>query len=566
VEDRHVQTLNEEQQAAVDSDAPRRLVCAGPGSGKTRVLVAAVEREARQHGAAGCVVISYTNAAADELHSRLESLGVQNLGYTGTLHGFLLRCLQEWSATPVNVIDDEQRQALVEGIMKDMGVKAPLKYVMGLLDEPVRNTNLDKYECVALEYHLRLKAAGIVDFAGILAQGTEACCAMKAAGRWHYAALFVDELQDAAQPDWCFYGISELFKRKFLVGDADQAIYSFRGGKVDMFVKLAELAGNPKAAGPQYELHVLDVNCRSGTAITGPANKLISHNMNRVEKDMVAMAAGGYGEYHACGSAAEELSWVSDRMWQLAQQSLYEPKDFAILARTNHLARQFAQHLKAVGVQVAEVEQPQRPLDWRRAKLLLSVLANPWCDTLALSYLVAEGADAEKAASDAAERMCSVSEATGWRFGKGDGHVDDLHKFDLSTESRQLVHDAARELSRRGPWTLNDLVVYLGQQDGAARVVGEGVTCCTVHAAKGREWPVVFVVGCEENGFPTSAAREGPEFMEEERRLMFVAMTRAKERLVMTWCRERPEWRGVNLPVGKVTARERSRFLTEAGL
>src|SRR5512146_1225320 len=88
--------LNDEQRAAVESDAPKRLVVAGPGSGKTATLVAAIEREAREHGAEGIVAITFTVAAAGELERRLsDDVSYLPLGFCGTLHAFCLKLLRE---------------------------------------------------------------------------------------------------------------------------------------------------------------------------------------------------------------------------------------------------------------------------------------------------------------------------------------------------------------------------------------------------------------------------------------------------------------------------------------
>ena len=89
----------------------------------------------------------------------------------------------------------------------------------------------------------------------------------------------------------------------------------------------------------------------------------------------------------------------------------------------------------------------------------------------------------------------------------------------------------------------------------------------TFHASKGREFDSVFLVGCEDGTVPSARSiKDGPEAVEEERRLMFVAMTRARHRLHLSWCRTRPQSRGPNLPPGPPEPRERSRFIAEAGL
>lgn len=569
-----VYALNHEQQAAVDSDAPRRLVLASPGSGKTRTLCAAVAREAMLHGAAGCVVLSYTNNAALELQERLAAIGVTGLGACCTLHSFLFRMLCECSGTDVGVIDNEQRENFVVSIMEDLGVKAPLKHVMEAIEhDEIMPSNPDKVQMVVLEYRSRLRNSGLVDFNEILVRGIAAVEMLHADGRWPYASVFGDEIQDASQIDWTFYS-SAPFKRRFIVGDDRQAIYSFRGGRQDILVKMADLASNPKATKePKWELHTIALNYRSGVAICETANRLISHNKNQHGCDMVS-ASGFKNDVvcHKCATPAEELSFVLEeiqRDYHMGDLDGTDPRSFAVLARTNALARTFAEHLAANGIPVATVERPQRPSDWREAKLLLTVLANPFSDAAVLQLIRASEGDREAKLlrEAAAVKMVGVNELLKWKYGKGDATIDaDLGRHGLSSESRQLIHDAARELGRRGEWTLNDLIVYIGEQEQLGCKVGTGVLCTTIHSSKGTEFDVVIVVGCEEGTMPSVKDCATPELEAESRRLMFVAITRARHRLVLTWCEQRPQFRGLNVGPGPMQDRQPSRFLREMGL
>jgi DNA helicase-2/ATP-dependent DNA helicase PcrA len=148
----------------------------------------------------------------------------------------------------------------------------------------------------------------------------------------------------------------------------------------------------------------------------------------------------------------------------------------------------------------------------------------------------------------------------------------------ISHESRALVHDVARVMSARGEWGVADLLIYLQSGEADGESVGDGVTVCTVHAAKGREWGAVFMVGLEEGTFPSAKALKADRLVEchpeanpsgsvaEERRLAFVAFTRAKDRLYLTRSETRCDNRGPNLPPGPPTPREPSRFVKEAGL
>lgn len=587
--------LNEEQRAAVESDAANRLVIAGAGSGKTRVLVAAVAREAEAHGAESCCVVTYTNKAAGEMRDRLEALGVSGLGWCGTLHGLmLLLCRRHHGLVglpkKVGVLDAEQREGIVESIMRDMGVRCPTKRVLPFLDAEccvapgaVAKRTWTKEELVAREYHLRLRQAGLVDFSSMLYHGKSVVLALAESGEWPFGSLFVDEAQDSSASDWSIYDAMPC-GRKLVVGDDCQAIYGFRGGDVREFVK--------RAKDGSWSVSKMTTNYRSGPNIVQASDRLICHNKNRVDKvcypsnenkpDNVAE--------RECATPVEEMSFVADIIskWTTPAEPVChcgdyckdhnqgsghspvpmeeeggprKPGDFAVLCRTNSQCKAFAQHLKACGVPVAERRMAEVPGDWRRAKLLLTVLGNPYSDFAVRQYLEAtEGqAEAARVANAAAQKMVSISEALDWRYGKGERFADvDLVRHGLSAESRDHIASAVRTM--RGEWDTADLLLALGNGEQQGELAGDGVAVTTVHQSKGLEFDVVFLVGMEEGNFPTARKDED---IEESRRLCYVGITRAKEQLVLTWCNHRAQYRGSNLPPGPMEEKRRSRFISE---
>jgi DNA helicase-2/ATP-dependent DNA helicase PcrA len=236
--------LNAEQTAVVNSPAKQLLVLAGAGSGKSRVLCERIKRlisEGVQPSKIIC--ISYTNSASKVLQERI---GDVNLGNNSTLHGFLLRLLGRHHALVnlperLSVIDDEQREPMVESIMVDMGVKSSLKKVMPFVnDSPLLMTNTSKEGLVAREYHRRLRQAGLLDFQTILFYGLELVSRLDA-GTFGYSHLFVDETQDSSDLDFQIY-FAIPCENKFICGDNDQQIFSFRnpdGKPSNQFTKLA---------------------------------------------------------------------------------------------------------------------------------------------------------------------------------------------------------------------------------------------------------------------------------------------------------------------------------------
>ena len=241
-------TLNQEQNAVVNSNSKQLLVLAGAGSGKSRVLCERIKRlisEGVQPSKIIC--ISYTNSASKVLQERI---GDVKLGCNSTLHGFLLRLLGRHHALVnlpehLSVIDDEQREPMCESIMADMGVKSSLKKVMPFVDDnPLAflsaSGSKTKEGLVAREYHRRLRQAGLLDFNTILFYGLELVSRLDA-GTFGYTHVMWDEGQDGSDIDFAILEAMPC-ENKMLVGDNDQQIFSFRntdGKPSHKFTKLA---------------------------------------------------------------------------------------------------------------------------------------------------------------------------------------------------------------------------------------------------------------------------------------------------------------------------------------
>ncbi len=584
--------LTSHQKLAVESDADSRVVVAGPGSGKTRTLIAAVRHaiEVEKTPPEHICVITYTNAAADEIARRvIESesegpfQGSSGLGFCGTLHALCLRLCQEHYAlaglpATISVLDEAQLESIMETVSLEMGVKVPISTkVLPLLSRPDLiearpGVSRSAPELVAVETHRRLRRAGLVTFDGLLYYGLKVINQLDCPGRyetmdkpgtpvamphlWLFTHAFIDEAQDSAQMDWEIYDAMPCF-RQFIVGDGDQSIYGFRGAAVHNF----NAAADPAEVGK--EVFFLETNWRSGHRICNVAQQLIERNKNRIQKATIAAKSGGEVVDVMCENSASELVTVCS-----AISEYWAPyNETAVLARTNWLANEVAQFLAGKGIPVAKRTLPVVPDDWSRAKALLTALANPFSDFAVLQYLrLLDKTNAAKVKNEAAKEMKSVNALLGMEFGDGNGFDDAaLLRHNVSLAGRDRIHAAAHELNNSKPgWSLNDLLLNLrAQEQSAGDVDGEGVYVGTIHSAKGREWHTVFIVGCEEGLLPSSKA--GTD-IEEERRLMYVAITRAKERVLFTWCKERPQRRGPGAPPGPMEPKTRSRFLTEAGL
>jgi DNA helicase-2/ATP-dependent DNA helicase PcrA len=557
------------------------LVVAGPGSGKTRALVDAVAAECRNGVPAKAIVITYTVAAAEELKARLRAKGCGLPSYCGTLHSFLLKLIRHHGSyigfpKQSSVIDETTATELLVSICAEMGVKTSSKKLVPLLRlktliEGVPGLSYSKAELAVIEFHRRLREYGLLTFDTVLHYGERIIGELGVLGEWPYDSVYWDEGQDGSDADFRILDAMACI-RKYITGDPDQAIFSFRGGNVTNFIELA-------GAHNKWQLLRLEKNYRCAVSICSAADALIANNVTRIPKHTVSARADmGEVQVTRFDEPAGELCYLVSSIHDCLRANLggngsqptktidvpdfnghgHRSFDVAVLARTNRMARQAAEFLKANGIPVSEHKPIELPGDWPLALRLLALAAAPWNDVAALAYVSAkEGPDmARKIQHQAAINMQSVSEAY---FGKG-WAMTSLVDY-LSKESCDRIATLAAEFPAP-QWDFSDILLR-AHTEMTNSIDGYGVTVSTLHSAKGREFQTVFIIGCEEGELPSD--RAGTD-IEEERRLMFVGVTRAKDCLFLSHCAGRPQWRGPNVLPGPMEERQRSRFIDEMKL
>jgi len=564
--------LNAEQLAVVNCDAPRILCVASAGSGKSRVGVEWIKRriDAGVHPSK-IIAISFTNAASNVLQERLGSV---RLGVNSTLHSFLLRLLQKHPSAiglpeRLSVIDDDAREGIIETIIEELGVKASTKKVMECLYDPrlIENArgSKTKIELVAVEYHRRLRASGLLDFFTVLYHGRRLIevLAKERPELWPYTHCLWDEGQDGSDEDFkIFLAMPCAFK--LMIGDPDQSIFGFRGAKPENIVNLAL---HKSAEMNNWKVFNLQTNYRCKRKICEAAQSLIEHNQDRIPKQTIANESGGTVVVEAFDNPGAELAFVAHELSRFHSRpdhadsaSLTELRETAILCRTNPLVETFANYLTGLGIPVAKRKLPVVPADWSTAKLLLTVMANPYCDLAVHQFLVAtKGKSADVYRRDAAKAMVSLYDHVREHLFAGQVvGLGNLQLQCLSHESRERIHDTCRLLPEG--WTIPDLMFALKAGEVEAKEQGDGVHVSTIHGFKGREATTVYLVGFEDEFIPSH--RKDAD-VAAERRLAYVGLTRARQRTVLTWCRARPENRGANVKPGPMTVRTPSRFIFE---
>lgn len=541
-----------QQLAAVLSSSPLTFVIAGAGAGKTKTLIWRVEHLV-DAGAEpqNIVAITFTNAGAKEMEKRLGAIGIR-IGYVGTLHSFMLRLLRAHHTVVgykpmINVLDEEESEAFrvkIESDLKYNGTQTALDAAIAA-GPPQATERLSKERLVAAHYYKALKSANLMTFDSILIYGLKVCQHLKNSPMLNWSNYYlIDEVQDSSAIDFKIYGA--LVGDRFFAGDTDQAIYSFRGGEVALSLNLATVA----------KVFLLEDNFRCGSRICDAAQRLIENNRSRYPKETrSATGFPGAVEVRSYSDPSIEAAGIANTI----ATSDMARNDIAVLVRTNDLVKEYANHLRSVGISVAERVFKERPADFGKAKRLLAFLNNPDDDYIAERWLDVhvEAQQVSQIKSAAAAAFKTINQF----------HFKIKPPVPLEAVGQEVLNHCSAETWGHliGPFsdlpdgsTIADLILAIGSQE-TGEDIGDGVTVTTIHGAKGREWGVVFLPAFEQQTIP--GVRKSMD-IEEERRLAYVAFTRAKQSLIISHSRVRVQ------KFGRLTAEvvSPSQFIAEAGL
>ncbi len=613
--------LNPAQREAVTAPAGHYLVLAGAGSGKTRVLTHRIAWLNEVHGvpAHGILAVTFTNKAAAEMRGRAEQLlrhGARGM-WIGTFHGICHRLLRlHWQEAKLpegfQVLDSDDQLRLVKRVVQQLEIddaRFPPRQIAWWInaqkDEGRRPQHLqpapgDAWLDVMLKayalYQERCDRAGLVDFAELLLRAHELLRdnpALLVHYRRRFGEILVDEFQDTNAIQYAFVRV--LAGREghvFVVGDDDQAIYGWRGAKVENVQRF--LADFPGATTLR-----LEQNYRSSANILNAANAVIAHNPDRLGKQL--WTDSGEGEpldLYAAYNEIDEARFVVDRVrqWMRDGGSYGEA---AILYRSNAQSRAFEEALLAEQVpyrvyggqrffERAEIKDTLAYLRlvanrdddaaFERAvntpargigeRTLSEVRQRARADGLSLwdaarrcatgdglaarsrnalgGFLaLVDALDREVAELPLQEKIDHVLVRSGLREhyaaeskGSLDSRTDNLDEL-VSVASRFVQRDDDEESA-----ALSELVAFLSYAaleagEGQAQAGEDGVQLMTLHSAKGLEFPLVFLAGLEEGLFPSGKSLEEQGRLEEERRLAYVGITRARQKLVLSYAETR---------------------------
>lgn len=540
-----VPDLNPEQARAVNHPSGPLLVLAGPGTGKTRVIIHRIARLVR-HGVSPRAIsaITFTRRAAGELRERLASL----LGPAAasvdalTFHALGLTLLRAFPArvslaSDFTVLDDIARVEAIAAAVKDVGAtpSAKLAAAIGL----AKANLLDPERCAAeiapayAAYQRALQARGALDFDDLVVRAVqllETCREALASAQERCRYLFVDEYQDVNPAQERLVQLlapPALGSEICVVGDPDQAIYGFRGSDpacVDRF----------RAHYPGATVIALRLNYRCPAAVVRAATQVIERTPDRASRALDPLAPASPPIQRFCvASEAEEAECIAREIERAlggtslnaidtgradgANDAHLAFHDVAVLFRT-------AAQADAIGVALDRNGIPYQRVAGD------APTARP--QAVALIERLRALADPSRTSADAMRAA-----------GVGHTPVADLVRSVVPTDADARQRDAADLLATLAVPFGRDLAEFLAAvplwQAGDVSLATQKVALLTLHAAKGLEFPLVFIAGCEDGLLPLRRPGQPLADLEEERRLLYVGMTRAKRRLVLIGARKR---------------------------
>ena len=608
--------LNKEQMEAVMHDKGPALVLAGAGSGKTKVLTNRIAYLI-QNGVDdyNILAITFTNKAAKEMRDRVNNLVSDVNSFIGTFHSLGLRIIREnneYLGLPSNfsIIDSDDVMTVIKRILKGMNLDSKefspayiRNRISFIKNQMLSDRELDKFfntpidEVVVKVYHKyneRLKESAAVDFDDLLMLPVKLFESNKdilETYQERYKYILIDEYQDTNPVQ---YKLSKLlaskYKNIFVVGDMNQSIYAFRQADYHNIINFENDYKDAKVI-------KLEHNYRSTNNILNAANDVISHNKER--KDLKLYSDKGDGKkitYLRSYDEKHEINLIIDEINKLYLDG-YKPEDIAILYRTNAQSRVVEEVFMSKGIPY-KVFGSYYFYNRKEIKDLLSYLRliyNPR-DEISLRRIInvpkrgiGEGAlrDIEERARihnismfDALESrkelefkdliFSLIKASDNLSLTELIDEVLDKSGIRKELESSHLIEDETRLENlmefksitasyeeRTGSANLGDFLeeVSLVADEANHTEDGNVVTLMTLHSAKGLEFPVVFLIGMEEGIFPHNMSLMENN-IEEERRLCYVGITRAKERLYLTNAKRR-------MLYGKDQMNIPSRFISE---
>ena len=611
-------TLNDKQLEAVNHTEGPCLVLAGAGSGKTRVLTERIIKLIDDGVSPyNILAITFTNKAAKEMRVRVQNkIGdVANSIFIGTFHSFGLRILREnydaiGYSSNITILDTDDTKSLIKRILKensfdpaDYDIKHIISKISSAKNDgisPLEFSKLflnehDKVIGLVYEKYLKLlKENNSVDFDDLLLKPVEIFkkrkdILEKYQERFRY--ILVDEYQDtnSIQYELCKM-LAKKYNNIFVVGDANQSIYSWRNADYRNILNFEKDYKNAHVV-------LLEENYRSTNTILKAANSVIKNNNEGTKLNLwTSIGDGEKVEYIRVEDEIKESSFVINKIKELVSEG-YSYNDFAVLYRTNAQSRTVEEafvrnnipyniigsyyfyNRKEIKDLIAYlnliyntndsvslervINTPKRGIG---TKTIDNIREKANMNDISLFDAIDSGKELEfkklileliedSKTMNLSDLIEDVLVKTGLRR---EYELDKSIESDTKVENLNEFKSLAVNFEDNGIYDLSTFLenIMLVSDKGQYAEDDNNVNIMTLHSAKGLEFNIVFILGMEEGIFPHSRSFESAKELEEERRLCYVGITRAKKKLYLLSARTRTLY-------GRTSGTIESRFIKE---
>lgn len=588
---------NKSQIQAIAHGTGPCMVLAGPGSGKTAVIIQrTIDLIEKSHvKPENILVITFTKAAATEMKQRfLHRMGAGQSGVTfGTFHGIFFTVLKyAYHYSAANIIGEEQRYALLRDVCYSMHLQYEdeAEFFSGVFAEisKVKNERIplesyysslcgeEVFRDIFKAYQSRMQKNGLLDFDDMLVYTYELFTQRKdilAMWQQKFQYILIDEFQDINQLQYDIIRMLALPENNlFIVGDDDQSIYRFRGSKPEIMLHFGEDYKKAKKV-------VLDVNYRCKKDIVEKSLRLIGHNSNRYPKDIHANSEAEDGvTLCSFDNTAKEAAFIIEQIKKSIEKG-QRYSDFAVLFRTNIQPQYLMEQLLSHNIPFHTKDAlPNLYNHWmvrdilayltigkgsRRRKDFLQILNKPkrYLSRESLTDEMVDFLEWEKLYEEQpwiAERVVKLSYdvkllekmspyAAINYIRRGIGYEDYLREYatDHNRKPEELldildqIQESAKGFASVDKWVFH-MKEYEEQLTRMARQKNanpNSVELATFHSAKGLEFANVFIMEVNESWVPYRKSVLERD-IEEERRLLYVGLTRAKEKLWISYVKE----------------------------
>jgi superfamily I DNA/RNA helicase len=544
-----IEDLNERQIEVVKRITGPLLVVAGPGSGKTLAIVRRIAYLIQQAAPPESILaVTFTNRAAREMRERLYGfLGTTSSKvFVGTLHLLGLTIIRENTSNGFVIYNREEQAKLLRPLLQGSKAKATdiadeISYVKNLAMDPSGNLK-EVFE----QYQEAMMDQKALDFDDLIIKPIEILDNTELLKKYRdrFKHIIIDEYQDMNPAQ---YRLLRLLTGNSAticaVGDPDQAIYAFRGSDVENFLNFEkDFVGAAEVC--------LSLNYRSSGNIVRASERMITHNTKRLDKELLAVK--GDGPLIVVASVPDERAEgefvaheIESRLGGLSHYRLqtmgsgkdfagsgFSFSDFAVIFRTNSQSDAIEERLAESGIPCQILGKGRAGRSTRKDDIISSL--SHFSNTM----------------EDRRQLLKMKTPEFLQHFARDINCGDDQLK-ELINHIKLMLGNAWTEMMACD--IINEFNLLTPFDDFDPRA--EAVVLMTLHMAKGLEFRVVFISGVEDGLIPYRTGR-GPEDLEEERRLFYVGMTRAKEELFLIY-------RRAGFIYGRKSTRTPSIFLSE---